>query len=262
LTQRIKQLLKRSEFIIGIVRAARAGLVDIKKIYWSTIRNRKIQGYLDNNPLKKLQLGTSKSPMTGWLNTDLLPVSRDVVYFDVTRRFPLKDGVFDYVYSEHMIEHIDHQSALSMLRECFRVLKAGGKIRISTPDLKVLTGLHSAEKTAFQKHYIDFMAKRWVPEAEYCKDVFVINTAFCAWGHQFLYDREMLGATMSRVGFEDIRFYQPGVSGDEHLRGIESHGKGLRPDELNQFVSFAVEGRVPDPKRREAERSEDRGRNN
>src|ERR1022692_1971178 len=163
LNQTIKILLKRSGFIVGIVRAIRAGLVDLKKLYCYAIRNRKIQTYLDNSPLKKLQLGTSNSLLVGWLNTDVLPTSRKVVYLDATRPFPFDDDIFDYVYSEHMIEHIDHQSAVAMLHECFGVLKPGGKIRISAPDLKVLTGLHSKERTASQNHYIDWMTERFMP---------------------------------------------------------------------------------------------------
>jgi predicted SAM-dependent methyltransferase len=154
-----------------------------------------------------------------------------------------------------MIEHLDYQSAVSMLRECFRVLKAGGKIRISTPDLKVLTGLHSKEKTRSQEHYIDFMTHRFVPDAEYCKEVFVINNAFRAWGHQFLYDREALRVTMARIGFEEINFYQPGVSNDENLRGIESHGSVMECEQINQFEAFAIEARTPNPKRHEGQRT-------
>ena len=108
LIQKIRKLLKQSEFLVGIVRAARAGLLDIKKIYGFMTRRRKIRSYLyNNNQLKKLQLGTSNSPIIGWLNTDVLPTNRRVAYLDATRRFPFNDDIFDYVYSEHMIEHIE-----------------------------------------------------------------------------------------------------------------------------------------------------------
>jgi predicted SAM-dependent methyltransferase len=250
LTRKIKNLLKRSGFIVGIGRAARAGLLDIKKIYGFITRRRKFRSYLRNKPLKKLQLGTSNSPMAGWLNTDLLPTGRKIAYLDATRRFPFNDDTFDYVYSEHMIEHIEHESAVFMLRECFRVLKPGGKIRISTPDLKVYTGLHSKEKTASQNHYIEWVTHRFMPEVDYCKEVFVINNAFRAWGHQFLYDRETLNATMTRIGFEDIQYYHPGASNDENLRGIELHGSLIQCEEINQFEVFALEGRTPNPKKR------------
>ena len=213
-------------------------------------RRRKIRSYLyNNNQLKKLQLGTSNSPIIGWLNTDVLPTNRRVAYLDATRRFPFNDDIFDYVYSEHMIEHLEHQSAVFMLRECFRVLKPGGKIRISTPDLKVYTSLQSKEKTASQNFYVDWVTERFMPDVDYCKEVFLINNAFRAWGHQFLYDRETLKVTMTRIGFEDIKYYQPGVSDDENLRGIESHGNMIECEEINQFEAFAIEGRSPSPKK-------------
>jgi predicted SAM-dependent methyltransferase len=245
----IKRLLKRSSFIVGAVRAIRAAVVDVRKLYGFMIRGPQIRRYLRRTQVRKLQLGTSNSLIQGWLNTDVLPTSREVVYLDATRRFPLKDNTFDYVYSEHMIEHIEHQSALFMLRECFRVLKPVGKIRMSTPDLKVLVGLLSNEKTASHGFYVDWMTRKFLPDAGYCKEVFLINNAFRAWGHQFLYDRETIEVTMNKIGFENIRFYQPGMSDDENLRGIESHGSVMGCEEINQFEAFAVEGSVPDIKK-------------
>jgi len=123
----MKRLLKRSSFVVEIVRAIRAGIVDLRKLYGFARRGPQLERYFRNNPVKKLQLGTSNSSIERWLNTDLLPTSNEVVYLDATRRFPFEDNTFDYVYSEHMIEHIEYDSALFMLRECFRVLKPGGK---------------------------------------------------------------------------------------------------------------------------------------
>lgn len=242
----IKTRLKRSSFIVGIVRAIRAGLVDIQKLYGLMIRGRQIDRYFRNTPVRKLQLGTSNSLMAGWLNTDVLPTSREVVYLDATRRFPFKDNTFDYVSSEHMIEHLEYESALVMLRECLRVLKPGGKIRMSTPDLRVLVGLLSNEKTASQNFYVDWMTRRFFPDVADCREVFLINNAFRAWGHQFLYDRETIEVAMKKIGFENVRYYPPGVSDDENLRGLESHGNVMGCEEINQFEAFAVEGVVPD----------------
>ena len=97
--------------------------------------------------------------------------------------------------------------------------------------------------------YVDWVTERFMPEVDYCKEVFLINNAFRAWGHQFLYDRETLKVTMTRIGFEDIKYYQPGVSDDENLRGIESHGNMIECEEINQFEAFAIEGRSPNPKK-------------
>jgi predicted SAM-dependent methyltransferase len=249
----IKRFLKRSGFIVGMVRAGRSGVNDIKKFAGFTTRAPKIRSYLRHNRIRKLQIGTSNSPIVGWLNTDLLPTSRKIVYLDATRRFPFDNGIFDYVYSEHMIEHVDHESAVIMLQECFRVLKPAGTIRISTPDLEAYIGLYSNEKTSRQKFYIDWVTERLMPEVDYCKEVFIINNAFRAWGHQFLYDRETLRVILARVGFEDIKYYPPGVSDDENLRGIESHGSVIGCEEINQFEAFAAEARVPDRAKRNLE---------
>jgi hypothetical protein len=53
---------------------------------------------------------------------------------------------------------------------------------------------------------------------------------------------------MRTIGFENIRFYRPGESDDENLRGIESHGRVMGCEEFNQFEAFAIEGDVPDYK--------------
>ena len=117
---------------------------------------------------------------------------------------------------------------------------------MSTPDLRVLVCLFSNEKAASQDFYVEWMTRKFLPEVTSCKEVFLINNAFRAWGHQFLYDRELIEVAMKKIGFENIRCYQPGVSDDENLRGIESHGSVMGCEEINQFEAFAVEADVPD----------------
>jgi predicted SAM-dependent methyltransferase len=60
-------------------------------------------------------------------------VSEGTVFLDATTPFPFDCGTFDYIYCEHMIEHISWQKGQTMLRECHRVLKPRGVMRIATP---------------------------------------------------------------------------------------------------------------------------------
>jgi len=214
----------------------------MRVLFWVLRRNSGIVDYLTSNSIKKLQLGTSNNVLKGWLNTDVVPSHGSVVYLDATRRFPFEDNTFDYVVAEHMIEHIEYAAAQAMLRECFRVLKPGGRVRFATPDLEVLLALHSKEKTDIQKEYIDWAVARFMPTVQNCKDVFVINNFFRAWGHSFLYDAETLHHALSASGFRNIKFYKPGVSEDPQLRNLEWHGRELGSETINQFESMVIEG--------------------
>src|SRR5262245_5010551 len=111
-------------------------------------RARRIQEYLRESSAKKLQLGAGPTTLPGWLCTDLAPTSVSMVHLDVTKPFPFENVVFDYIFSEHLIEHISWNDGAAMLRECHRVLKPGGIIRIATPDLAVLLDLCAPDNTS------------------------------------------------------------------------------------------------------------------
>jgi predicted SAM-dependent methyltransferase len=235
--------LKRSQCIVGGAKALRGLIADLRVLHWLAKRHGKITRYLTNHQVRKLQLATSNNLLEGWLNTDLCPVHNSVLYLDATRRFPFRNNTFDYIIAEHMIEHIDYEAALGMLRECFRVLKLGERLRIATPDLQVLLGLHSGEKNDFQKYYIEWAVARFMPDVRCCKEVFVINNFFRAWGHRFLYDEETLRNTMHASGFCCIKFYKPGESDDPVLKSLERHGRELGSEDINQFETIVAEGR-------------------
>ena len=234
---------KRSHFILGSVRTWRGLKRDVLVLSWLAKRNGQIAAYLKTPGPKKLQIGTSNNVLEGWLNTDIEPRHQTVTYLDTTRRLPFDDGAFDYILAEHMIEHIEHSAAEFMLRECFRVLKPGGRLRVATPDLGVLLALRSPEKTLDQERYIDWCSQRFAPNAKECREVFVINNAVRAWGHCFLYDAETLLSALRASGFHDVKFYKPGISDDPNLRGLESHGKEIGDEGINQFETMVAECR-------------------
>src|SRR5262245_54829463 len=113
---------------------------------------RVIRDYLESHSVRKLQLGAGGNDPTGWLNTDIVPI-RDEVYLDATQRYPFSDGSFQYVFSEHMIQSVPWEGGVAMLKECYRVLAPGGKLRVVTPNLakfvQLLAGNPDAEAQRF-----------------------------------------------------------------------------------------------------------------
>jgi SAM-dependent methyltransferase len=55
-----------------------------------------------------------------------------IVQADANQTLPFRDGSFDYVLSREGIEHLENQ--LGFVRECRRVIRAGGTIVITTPN--------------------------------------------------------------------------------------------------------------------------------
>lgn len=234
---RLMPYLKRSRVLVGLVARARR----IRHVSKVPMRPLLVRDYLASHSVRKLQIGSGATILDGWLCTDFEPLHRGVVYLDATRRFPFSDDCFDYVYSEHMIEHVPYRAGLAMLRECRRVMKQGGVIRIATPDLAVLLGLCSGEPDAKQRDYIEWISERYL-DNEVHGPVHVVNNAFRSWGHQFLYDGETLQSAMQAAGFQKVRRCAHSLSDDPNLCGLESHGRSVGNEEMNVFETMVFEG--------------------
>jgi predicted SAM-dependent methyltransferase len=50
---------------------------------------------------------------------------------------PVPDGVAEAVYSSHTLEHVTNAAVVNCLREAYRVLKPGGYLRITSPDIEL-----------------------------------------------------------------------------------------------------------------------------
>jgi len=208
-----------------------------KKRQWEIIDH-----YLNHNEIKKLQIGCQSQLLDDWLNVDLQPKDDRVAFMDATEPFPSQDHVFDYVFSEHMIEHITFTQGLFMLRECYRVLKPGGKIRIATPNLQFLISLYKEPKTPIQNKYVETSIRRYFKEEVPVMDTLVINNFFRDWGHQFIYDEKALRYVMKEAGFKDITVCQINESTDIHLRNLEKHGLEISND-FNELETLVMEAR-------------------
>jgi len=202
-----------------------------------------IKNYLANHVVRKLQLGSGLNPLPGWLNTDLEP-SEEMVLLDVRLPFPFGDFSFDYVFSEHSIEHVSYQHGLNCLKECFRVLRQGGKIRIATPNLSFLIALYNEDKTDCQRRYVAWSMETFASPFEVPPETYVINNFVRDWGHQFIYDYRTLYGALVQAGFVDVHEVRVGESDDPVFQGLESHGRVI-PPEFNELETMVAEGRKP-----------------
>ncbi|MGQ0620178.1 MAG: class I SAM-dependent methyltransferase [Panacagrimonas sp.] len=213
----------------------------IRNISHAAARRRIIADYT-RGETRKLHIGCGHNVMSGWLNSDYYPRNPQVIHLDATKRFPLSDSSFDYVFSEHMIEHVPHAAGLLLLGECNRILKSGGKIRISTPNLRFLVELYAEEKSALQADYIQWASQNYIKNG-IASESMVINNFVRNWGHQFIYDEKTLRLAMEASGFVDIVPCAINQSEDPVLSNLENEKR--MPAGFLQLESLTLEGRKP-----------------
>ena len=196
--------------------------------------------YLRNNcQAMLLQIGGGSNLLAGWLNTDL-DIFPGVMQLDATKPYPFEDETFDFIFTEHMIEHVPYGGGNLMLCECFRVLKKGGIIRVTTPDLRSLVRLYDREFYSLEEQYFSFFKKEFVPDDYPSTVATILNLFFRLWGHQFIYDEETLTNLMISVGFGNIESKSLGKSAYPELQNLEHETR--YPDQLLSFESICLEG--------------------
>lgn len=93
-----------------------------------------------NGRLPYLNIGCGSKYHGDWVNVDLNPHSRDVMSYNILKSLPFPDETFEVIYHSQVLEHIPKKRALDFIRECRRVLKKNGIIRVVVPDLENIAG--------------------------------------------------------------------------------------------------------------------------
>ncbi len=199
--------------------------------------------YLQLPGPKKLEIGAAAVRKPGWLATDYDATGTDALQLDATQPFPVPSGSFDYIYTEHMVEHIPYVGAQSMFKECLRILKPGGVIRVVTPSIGFLTRILSSDRSKFEESYRNWSVSSFVPEAPRITNAFFLNNFVRAWGHKFIYDLETLTLALEIAGFKRIVTCSFNQSEHAALRNLANESR-LPPGFL-EMESMTVEASKP-----------------
>lgn len=95
-----------------------------------------------HSTLNYLNLGCGYRFNPQWTNVDFVSTGEDVIAHDLTKGIPFEDNTFDLVYHSHVVEHFPKILAESFIKECCRVLKPQGILRVIVPDLEQIARLY------------------------------------------------------------------------------------------------------------------------
>jgi SAM-dependent methyltransferase len=168
----------------------------------------------------KLHIGAFDVVHEGWLNTDVTPhmavarvpglasalrrvgrlsderweayrsgAFRSLHYLDLTQPLPYRDGAFEAAFGSHVLEHLTPSEAAGVLRELHRVLRPGGIVRISVPDLDEVIASYDPSAPD------DFLYGMWQGR----------ERSTSRHRHWWLYNERSLGSLLRECGFTDVR---------------------------------------------------------
>lgn len=160
-----------------------------------------------------LNLGGGSNCLEGCLTVDIDP--RADAYVDITKRLPFPDSSVDAIFCEEVFEHFDIQLGCHLLRECRRILKPGGVIRLTTPCL-------------------NWFASQVLKSSTTACDE--INAIFYGHGHRYLYTQEALQFYCHEAGLINLRMstYQDLESS---LSYLDSHADRFNHlPEMSQYL--------------------------
>lgn len=176
-----------------------------------------------------LNVGCGDRRIRGFVNIDRTRGAE--LRRDVTRGLPYADDTVEGIFSEHFLEHLSRRDGLRFLRECRRVLKPGGVVRIAMPDLDVMVSRYQSEDWRGDGDMFK-IGYDWVDNR--CQ---MLNLALREWGHQWVYNEEELARSAELAGLHPRGRMAWGESDDPRLRGLE-----YRPGS-KLIMEFTKEGR-------------------
>jgi predicted SAM-dependent methyltransferase len=170
----------------------------------------------------KRQFGCGGNKLAGWENYD--------AEVDITKPLPFSDNSTDYIFAEHVVEHLDCREAFNFFTECYRILNKDGQIRICVPSI-------SRVFSYSDKEYLDWLGSSGFGEATLKS---AIRNLMVNHGHKTVWSEELLGVALRGAGFYPSHA-SVGVSENTHFRNIEGHWKAIGHHAAN-VESIVMEG--------------------
>ena len=185
---------------------------------------------------ERLQLGAGRRAVAGWANSDVIGSDYDVDLGAYPLPFP--SARYTDIVSQHTIEHLEFDpQVIELFKESYRILKPGGKVWFTCPDLAKICQAYIDDGCKKLDHGL---MRHW-PHAN--ADNFPVqhrvNYYFHQGGeHRNIMDFAMLKWALEYAGFVDVAHREE--------QDLLDCYPGF-PPRNDDFESLYVVARKPDP---------------
>jgi predicted SAM-dependent methyltransferase len=159
--------------------------------------------------MRKLEIGSGNRPLPGYEHLDIDPKCPDVDYVSSMDKIPVEDNVFDEIISIHSIEHIGWRKGIPTLKEWYRVLKPGGKLRVACPNLRFICQAYLENGKQWRDDFVTLHPdeKKHLVVNGFHSHSFWTNFKLFSSGeggdeHMACYDAFILGHMLKEAGFK------------------------------------------------------------
>lgn len=102
---------------------------------------------INRNQKIYLHLGCGRVLIPGFINLDIrFNEQTKIDYLSLVYPLDYDNDMFDLAYSSHVLEHFPRKQTPNILKEWVRILKPGGILRLSVPDIEVLMKIYQQTK--------------------------------------------------------------------------------------------------------------------
>jgi predicted SAM-dependent methyltransferase len=186
----------------------------LARLRYTALNAEKLRRQIRAMSLDRLHVGCGNILLKGWLNIlyDKRQEYGRVLHkggnpwlnYNLLKLWPIDDASMSVIAGSHFIEHLDLNEGLHFVTQAARVLKSGGVIRLSCPDLEIYAKNYVERNMTFFKNPL---IRQWCAfkAAQTPGQIFIAKAYDSGGSHKWFYDFESLADILGRAGFKEVR---------------------------------------------------------
>ena len=177
----------------------------------------------------KLNLGCGTKKIEGWINVDCLAQFNPDLVHDISYPLPYNDESIDEILAEDILEHFDKYQRFIIFYDWARILKVGGIITISVPNMHKILSRYFYFRLKFN---FDSFFNRVYGENLWESKRYIGHFGIHKWG----YTEKTLKEFIKNFGLEVIKVKKQ----ESNLTVVASKRKHINKEEIEKIAVYSL----------------------